>query len=321
MIGKHLAELGGLPAFDFPHPAEKSPELPAADAVAWRISVESWTGKRSWADAFATFLDTVDSARVRALIIGYWVTEAVHPDTNGGPVIDAVVAAADRLPELRALFHGDITQEENEISWIRPGPAAELLRAYPTLREFGIRGSDGLVFPPTTHRHLETLTIQSGGTPREVLRGVAASDFPALTTLDLWLGTSEYGGDGEAADLTPILSGDHLPALRHLGLRNSEIQDEVCAALAAAPVVARLETLDLSMGVLTDQGAAALLGGQPLTHLKRLDLHYNYLSEEMCDRLRETLEPAGVDLDLDPRDAEQDIEEDGSVWRFVSCGE
>jgi hypothetical protein len=75
------------------------------------------------------------------------------------------------------------------------------------------------------------------------------------------------------------------------------------------------------MGVLTDQGAAALLGGQPLTHLKRLDLHYNYLSEEMCDRLRETLEPAGVDLDLDPRDAEQDIEEDGSVWRFVSCGE
>jgi hypothetical protein len=154
-----------------------------------------------------------------------------------------------------------------------------------------------------------------------VLRGVAASDLPALTTLDLWLGTSEYGGDGEVADLAPILAGDRLPALRHLGLRNSEIQDDICTALAIAPVLARLHTLDLSMGVLTDRGATALLGGQPLTHLRRLDLHYNYLSAEIRDRLRETLEPAGVDLDLDSDDAEDDVEDDGSVWRFVSCGE
>ncbi|GGL24431.1 STM4015 family protein [Nocardia jinanensis] len=320
-IGSHLTELAGLPAFDFPRSVETPTDLPAADAVAWRLSVDSWTSKRSWADVFAAFLDTVDGTRVRALIIGHWVNEAAHPHTDGDPVVEAVVAAADRLPELRALFHGDITCEENEISWIRPGPAAELLRAYPALREFGIRGSDDLVFPPTTHRCLETLTIQSGGTPRAVLRGVAASDLPALTTLDLWLGTSEYGWDGEIADLTPILAGDRLPALRQLGLRNSEIQDEVCAALAAAPVLARLETLDLSMGVLTDQGAAALLGGQPLTHLKRLDLHYNYLSAAIRDRLRQTLEPAGVELDLDPDDAEEDVEDDGSVWRFVSCGE
>ncbi|MEU2258588.1 aminotransferase class I/II-fold pyridoxal phosphate-dependent enzyme [Nocardia xishanensis] len=45
------------------------------------------------------------------------------------------------------------------------------------------------------------------------------------------------------------LSGDRLPALKHLALRNSETQDDVCAALAAAPVVARLESLDISMGV------------------------------------------------------------------------
>lgn len=322
-IGKHLAEFGGLPAFDFPQPADSPPpDLPAADAVAWRISVGSWTSTRDWAAVFAAFLDTVDSSRVRALIVGYWMTEATHPNTGGGPVVEAVAAAADRLPELRALFHGDITWEENEISWISPGPVGELLHAYPALREFGFRGGEDLVFPPITHHSLETLTIQSGGTPGTVLRGVAASDLPALTSLDLWLGTSEYGGDGEVAELAPILSGDRLPRLRHLGLRNSEIQDEVCAALAAAPVVARLETLDLSMGVLTDAGAVALLGGQPLTHLKRLDLHYNYLSAAIRERLRETLEPAGVDLDLDPGDAEDDIDDDdGSAWRFVSCGE
>ncbi|MGW5385653.1 STM4015 family protein [Nocardia sp. NPDC003963] len=320
-IGEHLEELGGLPAFDFPHAEHPPAGLPAADSVAWRISVDSWLSKHSWAEVFDRFLDTVDSARVRALIIGHWLTDAANPQTAGESVIDAVVAAAGRLPRLRALFHGDITCEQNEISWIRPGPASELLRAYPTLLEFGIRGSDRLVFPPTTHHCLESFTIQSGGTPREVLQGIAASDFPALSSLDIWLGTSEYGGDGEIADLAPILSGDRLPALRYLGLRNSEIQDDICAALAAAPVVARLETLDLSMGVLTDQGAAALLGGQPLTHLKRLDLHYNYLSEELRERLRNSLEPAGVELDLESDDAEEDIEDDGSVWRFVSCGE
>ncbi|GAA4600549.1 hypothetical protein GCM10023195_00170 [Actinoallomurus liliacearum] len=38
--------------------------------------------------------------------------------------------------------------------------------------------------------------------------------------------------------------------------------------MASAPVVARLEVLDLSMGTLSDDGATALLSGQPLTHLK-----------------------------------------------------
>ena len=42
--------------------------------------------------------------------------------------------------------------------------------------------------------------------------------------------------------------------------------------------MARLKTLDLSMGVLSDVGAEALLAGQPLTHLRRLDLHHHFLS-------------------------------------------
>lgn len=76
------------------------------------------------------------------------------------------------------------------------------------------------------------------------------------------------------------------------------------------------------MGVLTDEGAAALLGGQPLTHLKRLDLHHNYLSEPMRQRLRDTLESAGVALDVDAGNAYPDEDEDdGRVWRYVAVGE
>ncbi len=126
-----------------------------------------------------------------------------------------------------------------------------------------------------------------------------ASELPALVHLELWLGRSDDGGDCEVADPEPILSGARLPRLRRLALRNSEIQDEVAAAAASAPVVARLDVLDLSMGVLSDDGAATLLDGRPLTHLKKLDLHHHFLSEPFQDRIRQALEPAGVEVDLD----------------------
>lgn len=70
------------------------------------------------------------------------------------------------------------------------------------------------------------------------------------------------------------------------------------AAVSAAPVVARLTELDLSMGALGDEGAEALLSGQPLTHLARLDLHHHFIGEPMRERLRAALEPAGVEVDL-----------------------
>jgi hypothetical protein len=139
---------------------------------------------------------------------------------------------------------------------------------------------------------------------------VGESELPALEHLELWLGCAEHGADCEVADLEPVLSGARSPRLRHLALCNSEIQDEVAAAVASAPVVDRLEVLDLSMGILSDEGAAALLGGRPLTHLRKLDLHYNYLSEPVRRRLRQALEPAGVEVDLDQDDVAWDGDRD-----------
>jgi hypothetical protein len=90
--------------------------------------------------------------------------------------------------------------------------------------------------------------------------------------------------------------------------------------VASAPVVARLEAVDLSMGVLTDEGATALLAGQPLTHLKELDAHHNFLSDALRTRVREALEPAGVVVNVDA-DGVEDTGEDGTVWRYVAVGE
>ncbi|MFI6312599.1 STM4015 family protein [Nocardia fusca] len=322
----HLSEFGGLPVFDFPenlaapeHADATSFDHPAVESVAWRVGRIGWDSEASWTDLFDRFVELVDTTRVRAFVVASWVD--IEEDSAGpvDAVLDCLVAAREWFPELRALFIGDITQEENEISWICQGRVTALLDAFPELTEFVVRGSQQLVFPALRHERLEKLTIQTGGLPATVVRGVAASDFPALTHLELWLGTPNYHGDAEVADLAAILAGDRLPALRHLGLRNSEIQDDICTALAAAPVVARLESLDLSLGILTDAGAAALLGGQPLTHLESLDLHHNYLSAEIRDRLRDALSPK-VELDLDPGGAET-YSHNGEVWRYVSIGE
>ncbi|MFD6290231.1 STM4015 family protein [Streptomyces sp. NPDC060205] len=320
-IGDHFQEFHGLPAFTFPGVDEPKPDassLPSPESVAWRIAVNSYDSDEQWEEAFGRFVAAVDTERVRAIVVGAW--SDVY-DSAPDEVVEALVAARAQLPSLRALFVGDIVMEEAEISWITQGDMGPLLEAFPGLEEFGVRGGNGLVFPGTRHERLRKLTVESGGLPVEVVRGIAASDLPALVELDLWLGTSEYGGDCDIADLEPFFAGTRLPALKRLALHNSEIQDAICSALASAPVVARLEELDVSMGVLTDDGATALLTGQPLTHLKKLDLHHNYLSSALSARLLETLEPAGVLVDTDKEDAEDDEDDDGEVWRFVAVGE
>ncbi|MFC8711410.1 STM4015 family protein [Streptomyces sp. NPDC057197] len=314
---EHLSELYGLPAFTCPEDPT-AVDLPAPDTVAWRIAVEIEEEEDGWRKQFERFCAAVDTTRVRALIVGPWD----EPFDNGPDAeIEALLAARDRLPALRALFLGDMVSEECELSWITQTDVTTVLRGFPELEEFGVRGGTGLAFPALRHEHLRSLTVQTGGLPVAVVRGIGASDLPALEHLDLWLGTSWYGADSEPADLEPILGGARLPRLRHLALRNSEIQDAVAAAVAAAPVVARLEVLDLSMGVLTDDGATALLGGQPLTHLKKLDLHHHYITEPLQQRIRATLEPAGVEVDLDASDTDEYEDSDGTVVRYVAAGE
>lgn len=323
MIGDHLSDFDGLCVVDWPLTGRDAKRgLPGGPGdFAWRISAEEYLSDETWPEVFESFAEAVDLGQVRALVVGVW-NELLEEGVSA-EAARTLAAAGDRLPALRALFFGDITYQEAEISWIRQCDVSPLLEAFPALEVLGVRGAQDLVFPALRHERLRSLTIESGGMPSEVARAVAACDFPALRSLELWLGTSHYGGDCEVADLAPILTGDRLPSLRRLALRNSEIQDGVAAACASAPVVARLEELDLSMGVLTDEGAAALLGGQPLGHLKELDLHHNYFSRAVVQQLRDRLAPSGVRLDLGGNEAEE-LLGDGRrrrVHRYVAIGE
>ncbi|MFE6668176.1 STM4015 family protein [Streptomyces sp. NPDC057697] len=313
----HLHEFLGLPVVDFQHATGEAP-VQAADAAAWRISVDPYDddSEKTWEEAFRTFLDTVDPAGVRALIVGQWGES--YEVTSSYP-IDLIIAAADRLTSLEAVFVGDMTMEENEISWIEQSDVTALLNAFPGLLELGVRGGTDLVFSPVEHDRLRALTIETGGLPRAVILGVLDSALPALERLDLWLGVSAYGGDADVADLAPLLAGSRFPRLTHLGLRNSELQNEIATAVASAPVVAQLRVLDLSNGTLGDEGAAALLDGQPLTHLEQLDLHHHFMTEPMERRVVAALKPHGVRVDVSER--EKPWGDRGIEGRYTSVSE
>jgi hypothetical protein len=146
------------------------------------------------------------------------------------------------------------------------------------------------------------------------VRALTRAELPALEHLELWLGEENYGGSVRVADLTPLLSGQLFPNLKYLGLRNSEIADEIAAALLHAPVLDRIRVLDLSMGTLGDEGAAALLANPAVAKLELLDVHHHFCSEEMVARLGQL----GIKVNTDER---QNPDEYDGDWRYVAVGE
>ncbi|MEY9909075.1 hypothetical protein ABIA35_005309 [Catenulispora sp. MAP12-49] len=291
----HITEFAGWPVVDFPADPELDTPAEAADpgAVAWRLDCN----KDEYFDVdfpelLADFLDRVPSTAVEALVTGQWV-EWCEDDCT---VVDDLVAVAGRLPSLRALFVNDLVDEQSQPSWIYVPQLTPLLEIFPQLAELWVRGTpDGMVrddatrplIAPAKHAALRTLVLQSGGLPASTIRALAECEFPELTHLEIYLGHPRYGGDATIEDLAPLLEAGRFPRLRHLGLKDSMIQDEVAAAVARAPIVAQLESLDLSLGTFGDEGAAALLAGQPLDHLRELDLGHHYLSAPMQSRLRQ----------------------------------
>lgn len=286
----------GLPVVKF---AERDAD-DASRPVAWELCLDKYDehhmsreiGNREFAELLERFLDTVSPASVQALVVSGWGFAWEHR-----PPVDLLCAAAGRLSELKALHLGEtyICYQQNLTD---PEP---LLAAYPRLEDLSLCGVPGIKRAgrgrhqpehwrrPLRHAKLRRLTLKTAGLPSQVVRAVAESELPALEHLELWLGVKEYGGTTAIEDLAPILAGTRWPQLRYLGLRNAEHADDLAAAVATSPVVARLSVLDMSLGTLGDAGAEALLNGQPLTHLALLDLHHHFLPEATQSRLREVL--------------------------------
>jgi uncharacterized protein (TIGR02996 family) len=172
------------------------------------------------------------------------------------------VEALARSPVLRQLRHLDLGDDYfgPRLADAAPIPAG-------LGNQFGPQGLQRLI----TSGHLSGLAsltlIDNPLTEADVslLAGTAA--LPSLTHLRL-----------RRRDLTPQgvrLLGEArgLPALRHLAIGWTHYGDEGnAAALAGAPLLARLETLDVSYMVFGRQAALALSRSKHLRRLRRLDL-------------------------------------------------
>ncbi|MEM7131989.1 MAG: STM4015 family protein [Chloroflexota bacterium] len=302
MFNEHLTQFAGSTVRTF-FPDQG---IPHSEDI-YRISVDY--DESDWAGKFAQFAENPQAVHAKGIVIGAWMGEEF--DASSATAITQLVRAKDKLPNLYAIFLGDITYEENEISWIVQSDVSPLLAAYPRLTHFGTRGGDGLQFGTIDHANLTSLVVETGGLNHQVVDDILASNFPSLTHLELYIGTDEYGRTTEVKHLVPLLSQSLFPNLRYLGLRDADNADEIATAVANAPILDQIDILDLSLGTLTDTGGKALLESEKVHRLQKLDLHYHYLSNEMMTQL--TNLPLSVDVG--------DQQEDDDGWRYVAVGE
>lgn len=258
-----------------------------------------------WIDQVAA---SPQASELKELILGIW-------DFEGGSseeVIQTLVGHCDKFTSLQALMIGDITYEENEISWISQSDMEPLLKAYPYLRHLQVRGGNDLRFSNLQHENLQKLIVETGGLGPDTLQDIVNSKLPNLEHLELWLGSSYYGFESTIDDIETLMNKSKFPQLNYLGLRNCEIVDEIAKELKRRSTLDRIEVLDLSMGILTDKGAEDLFENDQIQRLKRLDLHYHYLSDSWMKKLQ-TL---NIEVDVSDKQTAE-TEED----RYVAVSE
>jgi hypothetical protein len=320
-ISKHLDTWNGLPVVDW------APELTPLNATtAYRIRAE-WDGSPSWVDRLTQFVDQPGSESVTTLVVGFWGFAVSSDGTICAQVVEAIASAREHLPNLTALFFGDVTYQECEISWMAMADMAPLFHAYPQMQHFVVRGgmrdNQDLTLGILKHTELQSLEVQTGGLNVRIVEEICHSELPALESLKLYLGTEEYGGTVEIADLQPILYHGHekWPKLTYLGLMDYEQADALAMAITTdggVPVLEKLHTLDLSLGTLGNAGTEALTACPAIARLKKLDIHHHYASEEAVEKLK------ALGIEVDDSDAQgeiEGIEDEEDDFRYVAVSE
>lgn len=241
------------------------------------------------------------------LVIGSWGNAW---EENCQALIDGIVEHADQFAHIKKLFIGDMDFEDCEVSWIMQGDYSRLWAAVPGLRELTVKGSTDLILGDICHEGLESLTIICGGLPSDVIRSIQNAKLPKLKKLLLYIGIDNYGFDGNADTVRELLEKADFPELTYLGITDSEIQDELTEVVLQSKFMGQIDTLDLSMGSLTDKGGELLLEKiSEWPNIKKLDLHYNYLSEKMAAKL------AKLPIEVDVSEINKPYTySDGEIW-------
>lgn len=266
-------------------------------SIAYRFRTDYDGEEDTVPNMLEAFFNDPKIGEVDSFVIGMWGTEA---DADADVIIDKILEHKDKLTHIKGLFFGDIIYEENEVSWIENTSHTRLLAALPSLEFFQVRGGNGLSLAGLKHDKLKKLVVQTGGLSTSFYQELAEAVLPALEHLELWLGHKYYGFDATPEQVKAAYTGNgagHLPSLKYLGLRNSEIADQLCEMLKGDPILDRIEELDLSRGNLADEGAQALVENPGIKNLKKLDLHHNYISDDWAEKLNNL----GIKIDLKER--------------------
>ncbi len=167
-------------------------------------------------------------------------------------------------------------------SWFRIGDLRPLWHALPRLATVIVNGDQfelgSLDLPEVTRVELRT-----GGLTLANARSVARARWPKLAHLDVWLGMRD---PAVFTNLAPLLERTDLPALRHLGIQNTPITDDICERLVKSPLLRTIRELDLSIGTMTDAGARTLETHRSAFQLESLTVSRNRLTRDGIEILR-----------------------------------
>ncbi|GAC1367734.1 MAG: hypothetical protein NVS2B12_33230 [Ktedonobacteraceae bacterium] len=267
---------------------------------------------------FQAFLADPASGATTGLVFGLIADTEDYSDD----IVEMLIEHREHFQQLTALFLGDITSEESEISWIELGDVAPIFTAYPRLEHIHICGNASSSFHFRVgilhNEYLKMLIVETGCLDRSVVHDILRSHLPSLEHLELWTGDEGRGANCTVEDFAALFTTTLFPKLRSLGLRNSEFANDLAIALSQSPLLEQLRVLDLSLGLLDDIGATALLSCPAVYNLEKLDIHYHYCSQEMVQRLQ----ASGIEVDAsDQQEPELSDDDDGGELRFVAVSE
>ena len=258
-------------------------------------------------------LEDLEFPMVTELIIGDW---GISYTESSQPIIDDIVANADKFSHVEKLFIGDMDYEECEVSWIIQGNYGKLWAALPNLKELTIKGSTDLDLGEICHENLEALTIICGGLPQYIIEQIENARTPKLKKLLLYIGSDNYGFDGDSKTIEKLLENADFPELEYLGIVDSEIQDELAKVVLESKFMSQIHTLDLSCGTLSDEGAQEILEKLPqYPNVKTLDVHYHFMSQNMVKKLGE------LSISVDASEPNVEDHYNGKVYKYAMLTE
>jgi hypothetical protein len=303
-LARYTTCLDGIavPAFTWELGFIRSARIAYAASVAGELTAHE---DLSVAHALDTLLVHPSGALLRELTVA---VDIIDGQCDFGPAIEAI--ARHGAPALRRLRIGELRHAgpraptlaiDYEMSWARFTDLGGLWPRLPRLESLVLQGALGEpVLGDLALPRLRSLTLVTPALHRDTLHAIATAPWPALETLELWLGPRSE----DPADLDAIVTAIaqlHAPRLHTLRLLNSGHANELVAALACSAVLPQLRELGLALGTLDDAGAIALAQqAARFGHLDVLDLEASSLSETGIAAVEDLCAEVRVDDQKDP---------------------